>query len=79
MSTRKLIVLAVAWVLASLTMGVVVAVFVTEILRLVGVVESGSSGYSTSLDVVTLVVFVGLVAVPFVFRDRFTGTGEDEG
>ncbi len=78
MSTGKLIVFSVAWILASLTMGVVVGVLVTEILRLVGVVETGSSGYSLSLNVVTFSTFVALLAVPFVFRRRFTGGDADD-
>ncbi len=79
MSTSKLIFLSIAWVLASLTMGVVVAVFVTEALRFVGIVETGSSGYSLSLNVITFSVFAILVAVPFVFRKRFTGTEANDG
>lgn len=79
MSTGKLIVMSIAWVLASLTMGVVVAVLVTEILRLVGIVETGSSGYSLSLNVVTFSVFAILVAVPFVFRKRFAGKDVTDG
>ncbi|MCL1597906.1 MAG: hypothetical protein M3094_01885 [Actinomycetia bacterium] len=80
MSTGKLIALSVAWVLASLTMGVVVAVLVTEILRLLGIIETGSSGYSTSLNVVTFGTFAVLLGVPFVFRKRFIGTDiEDDG
>lgn len=77
MSTGKLITLSVAWVLASLTMGVVVAVLVTEILRLVGIVETGSPGYATSLNVVTFGTFAVLLGVPFVFRKRFIGTEDD--
>ena len=79
MSTGKFIALSVAWALASLTMGVVTAVFVTEILRLVGIVETGSSGYSTSLNVVTFGTFVALVGVPFVFRRRFIDKDVDDG
>jgi hypothetical protein len=79
MSTGKLILLSVAWVLASLTMGVVVGVFVTEILRLAGLVETGSSGYSLSLNVVTFGVFILLVAVPFVFRRRFVEKDANDG
>ncbi len=79
MSTGKFIALSIAWVLASLTMGVVTAVFVTEILRLLGIVESGSPGYSTSLNIVTFGTFAALVAVPFVFRKRFTDRDADDG
>jgi len=79
MSTGKLILLSIAWVLASLTMGVVVAVIVTEVLRLAGIVETGSPGYSLSLNIVTFSVFVVLVAVPFVFRKRFTGDDANDG
>ena len=79
MSTGKLIALSVAWLLASLTMGVVTAIFMTEILRLSGIVETGSSGYSLSLNVITFSVFGILVAVPFAFRKRFTGNDANDG
>jgi len=78
MSGLKLGLLAVAWVLASLTIGVVTAIFVTELLSVLRIVESGRSSYSLSLNVITLVVFVSVVAVPVVFRKRFV-SGEVNG
>jgi len=59
-------------VLASVAMGVVVGVFLTEVLVFVGVVASGSSQYRLMLNIITFVEFVVVVAVPFVFRKRFT-------
>ena len=72
MPTWKLILLFVAWLFASVMIAVVIAILGTEVLRLVGIVESGESSYSVALNVLLGVVFVALVAVPFVFRRRFT-------
>lgn len=72
MPTQKVIAMYMAWVLASVMMAVVTAIVVTEILRLVGVVDSGSGSYTVAINLTFLVVFVALVAVPFVFRDRFS-------
>jgi hypothetical protein len=72
MSTGKLIVLTIAWVLASVAMGVVIGILVTETLVLVGVVDSGTSQYRLTLNISTFTAFVVVVAIPFVFRGRFT-------
>ena len=72
MPTWKLILLFVAWVFASVMIAVVTAILATEILRAVGIVESGESSYTVALNAVFGVVLVVLVAVPFVFRRRFT-------
>ena len=72
MPAWKLILLFVAWLLASVMIAVVMAILGTEVLRLVGIVESGESSYSVVLNVLFGVVLVVLVAVPFVFRRRFT-------
>jgi len=66
---------AVAWVFASVAIGVVTAIVVTEALSLVGIVDSGESSYSVSLNVISVVVFLGVVAVPVVFRKRFVDAG----
>jgi hypothetical protein len=50
---------------------VVTAAVVAEALRLIGVVDT-DSGYPIALNVTFGVVFVALVAVPFVFRRRFS-------
>ncbi len=78
MSTPKLILLGIAWVLAALTIGVVTAIVATELLLLVGIVQSGQSSYAISLNTITLVVFLALVAVPIAFRSRFTDVGEHD-
>lgn len=72
MPTWKLIIYIIAWALASVMIAVVTAIIATEILRLAGVVESGESSYTIALNVVFVVTFVALLAVPIVFRDRFT-------
>jgi hypothetical protein len=68
----------VAWVLASVMMAVVTAIIVTEILRAIGIVDSGSSSYSIAINLTFVLVFVALVAVPFVFRKRFALDANDE-
>ncbi|MFV2001341.1 MAG: hypothetical protein ACC654_13340 [Acidimicrobiia bacterium] len=75
MSGFKLGVFAVAWVLASLTIGVVTAIMATEVFSWLGIVESGESSYAVSLNVIALVVFLVLIAVPFAFRKRFVDAG----
>ncbi len=72
MSTVKLVALGVAWVLAALAVAVVTAIVLTELLRVVGVVDGGGSSYAIALNGVAVVVFVVLVSVPILFRKRFT-------
>lgn len=72
----KLALFVVGWVFASLTIGVVAAIIVTELLALLGLVDSGESSYSLSLNLVTLLVFASVVSLPVVFRKRFTDGGE---
>lgn len=71
MSTPRIIGLLIAWILASVTIAVVTAIVATEVLRLLGLVETGEPSYGIALNVVFVVVLVVLVAVPFVFRSRF--------
>jgi len=78
MSGMKLGLFVVAWVFASLAIGVVVAIVVTEALALVGLVDSGQSSYSVSLNLTTLVVFVSVASVPLVFRKRFVDGGQEQ-
>lgn len=72
MSLLKLIVLGIGWVLASLTIAVVVAILATELLLLFGIVDSGASSYSVAINGTAVVVFVAVVSIPVVFRRRFT-------
>jgi len=79
MSTGKLIVLSIAWVFASITIGVVVGVLLTEILVLTGLIDNGSREYTISLNVIAFSAFAVVVTVPLVFRKRFAEDGpEDE-
>jgi len=71
MSGLKLSMFAVAWVFASLAIGVVMAIILTEALSLFGIVDTGEPSYSVSLNAITLLVFLALIAVPIVFRKRF--------
>jgi hypothetical protein len=78
MSTGKLIVLTIAWIFASITIGVIVGVLLTEILVLTGLVDNGSREYTISLNVIAFSAFAVVVSVPFVFRKRFTAEIADD-
>lgn len=71
MSTVRVIAYFAAWLVASVMIAVVAAIIVVEVVRLAGFAQSGTSSYRWVLNATFLVVLVGLVAVPFVFRDRF--------
>lgn len=76
MTTRKLVLMYGAWLLAAGAIAVTIAVVLTEILVLIGAVERAGSGYGTSLNIFTAATFLALASVPFLFRDRFV-EGED--
>jgi hypothetical protein len=78
MSTGKLIVLTIAWVFASITIGVVVGVFLTEILVVMGLVDNGSREYTISLNIIAFSAFAVVVVVPLAFRKRFTADVIDD-
>ncbi|MGI9642812.1 MAG: hypothetical protein ACR2N9_08515 [Acidimicrobiia bacterium] len=71
MPTWKIILMLVAWAFVAAFIGVVTAIVGTEILRLIGVVDSNDDSYQISINVIWAVVFVVVLAVPFVFRSRF--------
>ena len=60
-----------AWLFVAAFIGVVTAIVVTELLRVLGVVDSGEDSYQRAINVIWLVVFVAVAAIPFVFRHRF--------
>lgn len=70
MSTTKLIVLTVLWVLAAAAIGIVVGMIVGELAWIIGLVDLDSSAHRTVVDVVSLVAFLLLVAVPWLIRRR---------
>lgn len=72
MATRKLVLMFIAWLFAAGAIAITVAVVLTEILSLVGIVDRSESSYGVSLNLFTGVTFVVLASVPFVFRARFT-------
>lgn len=78
MGTLKLIGLGIAWTLASLAIAFVAAILATEVLDVIGVVESGETSYTVAINTILVVVFVALVSVPFIFRDRFVDSDVDE-
>ncbi len=79
MTTRKLVLMFIAWLFAAGAIAITVAVVLTEILSLVGIVDRSGSSYGVSLNLVTAVTFVALASVPFVFRARFaTETDNDD-
>lgn len=78
MGTLKLIGLGTAWALASIAIAFVAAILGTELLDVVGIVESGESSYAIAINAILLVVFVGLMLVPFLLRNRFVDPAIDD-
>jgi hypothetical protein len=78
MSTGKLIVLTIAWVFASITIGIVVGVILTEILVLTRLVDNGSREYTASLNIIAFSAFAVVVTLPLVFRKRFVVDALDD-
>jgi hypothetical protein len=78
MSTGKLIVLTIAWVFASITIGIVVGVILTEILVLTRLVDNGSREYTVSLNIIAFSAFAVVVTLPLVFRKRFAVDALDD-
>ncbi|MCB1247414.1 MAG: hypothetical protein KDB69_09115 [Acidimicrobiia bacterium] len=76
-STGKLVLLTTGWILASGAIALSVAVLLTELLGVFGVVDRSGSGYGVSLRILTVAIFVVLATVPFVFRARFRADTED--
>lgn len=71
MPTSRLVWYSIGWFLASVMIAVVTAIVGTEMLSLTPWVQTGESSYRWTLNVLFLVVLVALIAVPFVFRERF--------
>lgn len=78
MGTLKLIGLGIAWMLASIAIAVVAAMLGTELLDVVGVVESGETSYTVAINSILVLVFVGLILIPFLLRDRFVDPDVDD-
>ncbi|MEN8040168.1 MAG: hypothetical protein ABFR95_01570 [Actinomycetota bacterium] len=78
MSTLKLLGLGMAWILASIAIAVVAAIVLTELLDVIGIVESGETSYTFAINTILLAVFVVLVLIPYLFRDRFMPAEADE-
>jgi len=76
--TLKLIGLGILWMLASIAIAVVAAMIGTELLDVVGVVESGETSYTVAINSILLLAFVGLILVPFLLRDRFVDPDVDD-
>jgi len=71
MPAWKLLMMIVAWVLASITIAIVASIVLTEFLVLAGLINWGTPEYAWSLNAMALVLFLALVSVPIVFRKRF--------
>lgn len=71
MKTPRLIGMFILWLLAAGSVALSVAVVLTEVLVITGIIDRSGSGYGFSLSIVTGSVFVVLAVVPFVFRHRF--------
>lgn len=78
MTTSRLVLMYVAWLLAAGSVAVTIAVIVTEVFVVLGFVDRSSGAYGSSLGVITALLFVVLAAVPFVFRRRFAPPSSEE-
>ena len=72
MSRSRVALLYAAWLFVAAFIGVVTAIVLTELLRVIGLVDSGEESYQRAINVTWLVVFVAVAGVPWVFRNRFT-------
>jgi hypothetical protein len=61
----------VGWFFASIAIAIVISIVLTEVLVLVGFIDWGTPEYLWILNGMALVLFLALMAVPFVFRKRF--------
>lgn len=77
MSTSRLVLMYAAWILAAGSVAVTIAVIVTEVFVVLGLIDRSSGAYGSSLGFVTAGVFLALAAIPFVFRSRFTEVSEN--
>jgi len=71
MSTWKLVGLMAGWILTSIAIAVVTSILLTEFLVLVGLVDWATPQYAWAINGFAVVLFVGVVTVPFVFRGRW--------
>lgn len=78
MSTSRIVLLYGAWLLAAGSVAVTLAVIVTEMLVVVGLVDRSSGAYGSSIGATTALLFIGIALVPFVFRRRFVVPSPEE-
>lgn len=72
MSTPRLVLLSVLWILAAAAIGVIVGMIAGELAWIFGWVELDSAPHRTIVDVTSLAAFVALVAVPWLIRHRLS-------
>lgn len=76
MSTPKLVVLTVLWILAAAAIGIVVGMIIGEIAWITGLVDLDTTPHRTIVDVVSLAAFLLLLAVPWLIRRRLIADTE---
>jgi len=72
-----LVVLYLAWLVAAATIAIIVAVLVGELAASVGLVARDGPGSQVLFDVVALVGFLVMAALPFLLRHRTRRDGDD--
>lgn len=70
METWKLVLLYLAWLLASGAIAVIFGVFAGEILWFLGIVELDDGAYRVVVDVVVAISFLLLALTPWFLRHR---------
>ena len=72
MSTSKLVMMYLAWLLAAGAIALTGSVVTTELAASLGIVDRSGNSYGWSLNLLTGVFFVVLALVPFLYRSRFS-------
>ncbi|GMQ84823.1 MAG: hypothetical protein BMS9Abin07_0388 [Acidimicrobiia bacterium] len=75
--TWKLVAAYLGWLLASSAIALLFALLLAEVVGLLGVLETGSTGQRRLVDITAVAGFVLLALVPFLLRGRFVGSGDD--
>lgn len=73
----KLTVAYIGWLLAAIAIAIVFGVLTSELLALVGLVDSLSREQRRVIEVVSVAAFVVLALLPFLLRRRLTRSDDE--
>jgi hypothetical protein len=66
--TAKLVVAYLGWLLAASALALLFSLLIGELVALIGIVDSGSDGQQTVVEVAMIAWFILLAALPFLLR-----------